>query len=360
MKIGILTYYRVHNHGAVLQSYALLKTLEHMGHEVEFLTFKRNYDYLVEGQDKKYSFTISSFFYFLKYFLEKGLYNTFYNYFKKIKLEKFRTENFSSNTRYTDFIGDIVIIGSDEVFSIEIGINPFFYSHGLTAQKIFSYAGSFGPSTINTIRKKGLESMIASGIERLDQVSVRDLNSQKIVECLSSKKAKIVCDPVILYGYKKEMELFIPKQRDYILLYSYDKNFNSYSEISHIKKYAQVHKLRIFSIGYYHSWCDKNVQASPIELLGWFRHATIVITDTFHGAVLSIICNVAMVIKVRENQNKLSYLLEEYDLLSRVIYNMEELCDNNFPVIDFSKINERIDVIRMESLEYLKGGLKAE
>lgn len=43
MKIGILTYYGVHNHGAVLQANALKSVLQKMGHEVSFVSFERNY-----------------------------------------------------------------------------------------------------------------------------------------------------------------------------------------------------------------------------------------------------------------------------------------------------------------------------
>ena len=46
MKIGILTYYGVHNHGAVLQANALRTYLMGKGHEVSFLTFDRNYDFI--------------------------------------------------------------------------------------------------------------------------------------------------------------------------------------------------------------------------------------------------------------------------------------------------------------------------
>ena len=36
MKIGILTFHRAHNYGAMLQAYALHKVLSDKGHNVEF------------------------------------------------------------------------------------------------------------------------------------------------------------------------------------------------------------------------------------------------------------------------------------------------------------------------------------
>lgn len=38
MRIGILTFYKVPNYGAMLQAYALLKYLEHRGHQVNLST----------------------------------------------------------------------------------------------------------------------------------------------------------------------------------------------------------------------------------------------------------------------------------------------------------------------------------
>ena len=40
MKIGILTFHRAHNYGAMLQAYALHKVLSDKGHNVEFLSYR--------------------------------------------------------------------------------------------------------------------------------------------------------------------------------------------------------------------------------------------------------------------------------------------------------------------------------
>ena len=40
MKIGIVTFYRVANYGAMLQAYSLMNVLERMGHEVVFIRYK--------------------------------------------------------------------------------------------------------------------------------------------------------------------------------------------------------------------------------------------------------------------------------------------------------------------------------
>ena len=49
-------------------------------------------------------------------------------------------------------------------------------------------------------------------------------------------------------GYEKEMESFTPPMKDYILIYSYDKNLNDAEEYDYIKKYAEKHNLTIVSV----------------------------------------------------------------------------------------------------------------
>ena len=43
MKIGILTYHRSHNYGALLQAIALRKVLADMGHQVTYIVYWPNY-----------------------------------------------------------------------------------------------------------------------------------------------------------------------------------------------------------------------------------------------------------------------------------------------------------------------------
>ena len=41
MKIGILTFHRAHNYGAVLQCYALQEILKRMGHQVYVIDYRQ-------------------------------------------------------------------------------------------------------------------------------------------------------------------------------------------------------------------------------------------------------------------------------------------------------------------------------
>lgn len=359
MEIGILTYYGVHNHGAVLQANALKNVLEAKGHKCGFLEFERDYSNISQKQANKYKLNLGSIPFYVGYLMEKGFGNILYNIRKRKTLGNFRAENLPLISKWDEFAGDLAVIGSDEVFSLEIGVNPFLYGNNLKAKHVVSYAGCFGTTTYDDVVKQGYQTMIADGIKHMDAISVRDGNSLEIVREITGIDATMVCDPVILYGYEKEMHTYIPTMKDYVLIYSYDKNLNDPDEYKFIKKYAQQHNLKLVSVGYYHPWC-KSIDASPIELLGWIKNASLVVTDTFHGSVLSIICNTPLVVKFRDNQNKLKFLLSEYNLEDRIIADFSEMERVAATNMDFDTVNAIVKKRRSASMEFLDNVLSVK
>lgn len=155
MKIGIITHYDVHNHGAVLQMYALEKVLENFGNEAKGLTFHKNYDFFESYAENKYNISLKSIPYYIGYLMEKGIKKTYFNYKKKQILDNFKFSNKMIGEKSSEAKDlDTVFIGSDEVFSIETGLTPEFWGNNLNCKNIFSYAGCFGPTTLEFIKEK--------------------------------------------------------------------------------------------------------------------------------------------------------------------------------------------------------------
>ena len=124
--------------------------------------------------------------------------------------------------RYTDVKRDAVLIGSDEVFAIDVGLNPFLYGHDIPVKNIFSYAASFGSTRLEDIERMGCKEIIGSGLTKLINIGVRDITSQTIVRDITKREAIINCDPVILYGYKDEIEKAqaLRSTKRFIIIYS--------------------------------------------------------------------------------------------------------------------------------------------
>ena len=357
MKVGIITHYNVHNHGAQLQLYALSAHLKKMGVEAKALQFKKNYDFMPLGIEKKYSLSIKSIPFYMKYLFKKGLKRTLYNYKKKKVLDNFRKQKELVGEYYSKAENlDCVVIGSDEIFSLEPGLNPCFWGMGVPCEKVVSYAASCGPTTKEFIKEHYAEEFVKAGVERLTAISVRDKNTFDICSQYTSKKIDIVCDPVLLYDFSTERKNNIVDvgKRKYCIVYSYDERMNDKEAIEAIKTFAKKRSLKIYSVGFFHKWCDKNIQAAPLELFSWFENAEYVFTDTFHGSILSIVSNANFFAKISGNQNKLAFLLQQYGLEDRKVVSFAEAESLAEQSIDFDKLNNRIKEIRKQSDKYLR------
>ncbi len=363
-KTGIITHYDVHNHGAHLQLYALSKVLGTLGYEAKALRYNKNYDFMAENASKKYNISLASIPTYFKYLIQKGLGRTLYNIKKRKILKDFRTNQNLIGEFYSHAKDlELVVIGSDEIFSIESGLNPWFYGMGVSCDKVISYAASFGFTTKEFIDKTYSKEFVTAGLKHLSSCSVRDENSKKIVNSLLGETPSIVCDPVILYGYTEEIKRAKEKRRKrkekYILVYSYDNTMNEKENVQKIKAYAKAKGLKLYSVGFYHKWCDKNINIDPLDAFDWFVNAEEVITDTFHGAVLSIITNSTLFVKLKPtNTSKLLWLMKEYGLENRVLDDFSLLDKVSKENIDFDKVNTLVEEKRANSIEFLKKALK--
>lgn len=354
---GIITHYDVHNHGALLQLTALIRVLNKMGIDAKALRFDKNYDFLGRELKAKYDISIKSVGIFINYLREQGIKKTWYNYRKRKTLQQYKESMHIIGEYYSESAPlDAVVVGSDEVFALHTGPTPVFFGHCLPSDNVFSYAGSFGPTTLDDIHCLHSEHLVASGLKAMKGITVRDLNSAKIVENLTGKRPMIVVDPVLLYGYKTEIEsLRPPKEDNYLLIYAYDNRMNDHEEVNAIRQYAHERGLKTLSPGFYHEWCDINIDVDPINLLSYFKHATEVITDTFHGSVMSIITGAKFAVKTREsNHFKLNNLLNEYNLSDRIFTDWGQLASTMNLDINYDIVNQELARRQEESLTCLK------
>ena len=225
---------------------------------------------------------------------------------------------------------DLVVIGSDEVFNCcqpaPWGYTLQLYGKVLNAKKVVSYAGSFGHTRYEQLVQLGIDKEIGETMKTMAAISVRDQNSYDIVEKLTGIKAEMHLDPVLIYGYEKEIaERKVSYPEKYMVIYSYQGRINDKREIKEITSFAKEHKLKLISIFCRYDWCDEAiVPETPFDVLGWFKGAEYVVTDTFHGTIFSIITGRRFVTLVRKkatvtNEEKVSSLLKQLGLEERCV-----------------------------------------
>lgn len=360
-KFGIITHYDVHNHGALLQLTALKRVLATKGIEAKALRFDKNYDFLGPELKAKYDISVRSVGIYARYMMERGAGITLYNVRKKRTLERFKAVAELVGDYYSRAEGlECVVVGSDEVFALHTGPTPVFFGHCLPTESVIAYAGSFGPTTAEDVRQLHCEALVSSGLRGMKAVSVRDENSVKAVRELTGEDVPKVVDPVLLYGYEKEIAA-LPKvaEKPYLLVYAYDNRMNSPEEVKAVKDYAAKRGLKVVSAGFYHKWCDRNVNVDPIGLLAWFRDAAEVVTDTFHGSVMSIITGARVAVKTREsNHLKLSNLMREYGMTERIFTEWGALDETMARPMDNIDIAGQVERRRAESMGVLEEMLK--
>ena len=360
MKIGILTHYTVINQGAILQMIAMQNWLKENGHDCYILKYTKDFDF-APNEAGKYNLSIKYFpFYFKEYVLKKGIRLSWFNVKKQLMYKNYMKRIFEYRNYALDQM-DAVIVGSDEVFSLECGCNMMMYGHGVNTEKLISYAPSFGQTDLERINKFHCKELIRSGLEKFDYLSVRDKSSAKIVKELINKEPCLVCDPVLLYDFSNINTKVKKKiKKDYLLVYSYDRWMTDPAEIKAIKEYAKTKNLLTVSAGTYHKWCDINIVCNPLEWLEYFRGATEIITDTFHGSILSIITNKPTAYFIRSNNsNKIYDLLEDFGLLDRLmkridIYEINRVLNTPLKNKD---INEHLNELRKRSEAFLRTAL---
>ena len=356
MKYGIITHFAVHNHGALLQLNALKKVLKRdFDIDAQALRFKTNYDFADKSIKDKHKISVHSIGYFLNYIKERGIRIFIFNIQKKRLFERFNArEKLLGPHSNTCRPLDAVIIGSDEVFSLFAGPTPEFFGYDLPSKKVFSYAGCFGPTTIEDVKRLHCEEFVRNGLNSMVGLSMRDQNSIAVAKEFTGREAELVVDPVLLYGYKEELA----KQTDpglprYLLVYAYESRLNDPKEYEAILDYAHSNGMIVVCPGFFHKWADRNINTDPVELLKYFKYSECVVTDTFHGCVMSLITEVDMAVVIRDNGNKLLNLMNEYKIEDRRVGKDWNLSAIFARPVDWTIVNGEIKHRRELSMNYL-------
>lgn len=259
---------------------------------------------------------------------------------------------------------DLLVIGSDEVFNCCQEAH-WGYSTQLfgnipedVARKVVSYAGSFGYTDLDSLKLYGVDSEIALHLKKLSAISVRDENSASIIKKLIGKDPLVHVDPVLAYGFHKELDAFMerPMATPYMVVYSYQGRIKSPKEIDEIRRWGQIKGLKIISVFCRYDWCDEAIlPANPVEVFRWFKFADSVVTDTFHGTIFSVITNARFATLLREsNYNKLHYLLQSLALLDRVVDDRHSMIEVLSKEMDYSECCLKLNDARHQANTYLQ------
>lgn len=356
MKIGVITFHRAINFGAVLQTYALNKYFYNLKMDSEVIDYHCEYieDFYnpVKLKEKKT---------FYKHCKEL-IYSPFL-YYKRFKFRRFvsrnvrLSENAVKKSQLVEITNkyDYFITGSDQVWNFKWTEfdKAYFLDFVVDTKKKNSFAASFGFSEIPLEYKQEYKELLSS----FNQMSVREKEGQLIVKELLEKEIDLLPDPTCLLTVEEWKEVAKnPKKDNYILLYSLE---NSKSILEFTENLAKKTGCEII---YINDGFKKKINAtyarflSPQQFVGLFLNAKYIVTNSFHGTMYSIIFNKNFFVELQHSStapnSRLTNVLEFYNLMDRLIIEGKNHKINE--TIDYSSINKKLARERVKAEQYLK------
>ena len=191
MRAGIVTFHRADNYGAVLQAYALQKTLTELGVDSEFLEFDKP-DRKTEPFDGSARKGPPAFVARLR---EEGAartarFDAFRSRYLRCSVPLREERAGELNDRY-----DVFLAGSDQVWNLGLPEADARYFLPFAApEKRVSYAASFGMDEIPDHLKGWYEERLAG----FRAISVREERGRELVQELTGRDCAVCLDPVLL------------------------------------------------------------------------------------------------------------------------------------------------------------------
>lgn len=344
MKIGILTHPLHSNYGGILQCYALNTYLRKLGHDTVVIRRVPNKQF------------------FLKRWLKSILRNIGVSRFrikqtdnKSINISKFINSHIDFTTPVdsmskmkcicSKYKMDSVIVGSDQVwredFAMNYGYNYFLDFVPKNVVKL-SYAASFGLSEWHY--NDAQTSHIKELLSEFRGISVREVDGVRMCEDFLKLTPSLLIDPTLLLD-KVEYERISSRRlvdEKYVFVYWLgDKSVISDA----ISKY-QEDGYKIVDI----QLRSNSILPSIEDWLSYIQFADLVITDSFHGCVFSLIFNKTFCVYSNDSggNGRLSSLFTLFGITET----------GNMIQPDYDKVYSILTDLRCHSYEYLNARLR--
>lgn len=350
MKIGILTFHRAHNYGAVLQCYALQEFLRKKGHDVGVVDYKLPYLLDCYKPLRFHRFVSKNPFRMVKRALKElqVLKARFRRYHSFDTFIESRFNLYPTNSMETY---DLIIIGSDQVWNTMLtkGFDPYYWAQFRRSYtKVISYGAS-----IEQFWEDEDDFEAARLLNGFDGISVRESDAaEKLKNICPQKDVNVVVDPTLLVGKELWNQLAVKPliSSPYVLYYQVRPSKRGLNVATAIAKEKNL-KLICLSARVDDLNSRESISASPEEFLGWFRYASFVVCTSFHGTVFSVVFNVPF-LSIRLNDGKDSRVI---NFLNKI--NLESHLVENVPLkygeINFKDVEANLNLISESSKMYI-------
>lgn len=348
MRIGILTFHRAHNYGAVLQCYALQSYLESLGHDVYVIDYRQPFIERVYQPFMMCNICTRRVTRILRYIktipirihTKKNFESFIFKYFNL-------TSACNQDNIPVDF--DAYIIGSDQLWGLncfggnkdEVYLGKF---HRTNQAKVIGYAISTNLASLQKLQKDGLSGYI----KNFTYLSMREQLSVDFIAKNNNFFPKLCLDPTLITEQSTWEPLINNKWKDENYVLIYQVRFIKKGQEDLLNKALEIAKelnCKIIDISY-----KKHTVEDFVSLI---RYARLILTTSFHATVFSIIFEKQFFsIKLNDGhdgryENILSLLGVE-DRCVSMNFNFKK-SEN----IDYKKVGPKLVEIKKESKDFL-------
>lgn len=347
MKVGILTFHNAYNYGAVLQTYATQEIVKSRGHDVEIINYhnkKVDRHYIKKIPQRKFyriPFALIGKYFFNK---RKEAYERFIDKYLHLTKEIIRSTEDVTLDKY-----DVILIGSDQLWNKKItgGWDKMYWGDFKASPNTRRVAWSVCMNNIDLDEDDLL--FIKKHLENFDLISVRESDLLSFVSKLTSKRIYQTLDPtLVLPSENWEKVCHDVKEKSYIAVYAVQDEDKA---IAFARKIASIQDKSLVIIRSYSKWyftSENKEYAGPDDFLSYIRHADMVVTTSFHGAVFSVIYQKQFVCPIFRDNVRVESLLESLNIRERRVKTIGEY--NSLPPIDYVRVKGDLNTLREETL----------
>ena len=361
MKIALLNLPFDNNYGGNLQRYALVKVLQYMGHDVVHIYLKTVY--FLPWYIKPYSY--------IKRIIKKYVFRQdiciLYEKYQNAEIDKSCEmvlpfyDHYIPHTTPVRSIKEIkqvckngfdaYIVGSDQVWrksmTAALGIKNYFFKFlDDNGAKRIAYAVSMDTSCceFNSSEIKCLSKLYA----KFDAVSVREISALKQLNIYgwNAVEAEVTLDPTLLLPVDKYLTLInsgttVDLTSNKVFAYVLDQTSD---KLKIVKEKAKSMKIDYFLLG---------IETSNTTIEQWLSniyYSKFVVTDSYHGAVFSILFNKPFMFIGNERRG--NFRIES-------LFSLREIENVDNCEFDLQKYNGKILELQKKSFKFLYNALKS-
>ena len=345
LRLGVLTFHKCFNYGAYWQARCLVEALQSMGHNAVILD---HHSWRVDLSEWKCGYFPRSPEF--RSLITMPAYGRKIRAFQKAQDRLPLSLAFSLDKPATMEEFDSVIVGSDEVWNLKhpwYGGKELFFGKGIRSRSLVSYAASFG----NYPATEELPPRFSENLRQFKAISVRDLNSQKIIRDVVGIEPELVLDPCLQFEPNPDSDSQLPDE-PYAVVYGWGFTKPLGQQV---KRWAKGAGVRLVSVGYHNDWADENrLSASPDDFVNLMRNARAVATNFFHGCVFSLKYERPFVCE------SLPYrAIKIHDLLSMVGAERHQVRLENMAESWIERLNEPLNLEIVERINRLRESSQA-